>query len=85
MGVSTVAELEHTLALWWSILDGLENGQEVASKAGRWRRAHEWSIYRRKAVQMLAEAVKEELGEWFNYVWESPPAGFVNQLGKSDG
>jgi aryl-alcohol dehydrogenase-like predicted oxidoreductase len=84
MGVSTVAELEHTLVLWRSVLDGLENGQEVASRAGRWKRAHEWSIYRRKAVQMLAEAVKEELGEWFNYVWDSPPAGFVNQLGRND-
>jgi len=85
MGVSTVAELEHTLVLWRSILDGLENGQEVASKAGRWKRAHEWSILRRKAVQMLAEAIKEEIGEWFNYVWESPPTGFVNQFGKSGG
>jgi len=85
MGVSTVAELEHTLAQWRSVLDGLENGQKVASQAGRWKRSHEWSVYRRKAVQMLAEVVKEELGEWFNYVWESPPSGFVNQLGKSDG
>src|SRR5215469_12907664 len=85
MGISTVAELEHSLTLWRSVLDGLENGQEIASRAGRWKRAHEWSIYRRKAIQMLAEAVKEELGEWFNYVWDSPPVGFVNQLGKSDG
>jgi aryl-alcohol dehydrogenase-like predicted oxidoreductase len=85
MGVSTIAELEHTLTLWRSVLDGLENGQKVASRAGRWKRAHEWSVYRRKAVQMLAEAVKEELGEWFNYVWDSPPTGFVNQLGKGNG
>lgn len=82
MGASTVYELEHTLALWRSVLDGLEGGKEIASKAGRWKRAHEWSLNRRHATEMLAEAVQDILGEWFSYVWESPPPGFVNQLGK---
>ncbi|KAF2144895.1 uncharacterized protein K452DRAFT_265338 [Aplosporella prunicola CBS 121167] len=81
MGVSTAAELQKTLMVWRSILDGLENGQQTADTAGRWKRAHEWSLNRKRAVQILAEGVQECLGEWFDYAWDSPGKGFVNQRG----
>jgi len=78
MGVSNEAELKKTLMVWRSILDGLENGQTIATQAGRWDMAHEWSLNRRQAVLLLAGAVKDVLGEWIDFAWESPGDGFVN-------
>ena len=83
MGVSKISELEKTLQVWRSILDGLENGQETANAAGRWKKDHEWSLNRQKAVQLLAEGVQESLGDWLDHTWPSPPPGFVNKR-KSD-
>lgn len=78
MGVSKASELEKTLMVWRSILDGMENGQETASQAGRWKRAHEWSLNRKKAVLLLAEGVQEDcLAGWVDHAWESPGADFV--------
>ncbi|QDS75359.1 hypothetical protein FKW77_002270 [Venturia effusa] len=78
MGVSKASELEKTLMVWRSILDGMENGQETASQAGRWKRAHEWSLNRRKAVLLLAEGVREDcLAGWVDRAWESPDAEYV--------
>jgi D-arabinose 1-dehydrogenase len=84
MGVSKASELQKTLMVWRSILDGMENGQKVASQAGRWKKAHEWSINRRRAVQLLAEGVQDCLGEWVDYAWDSPSPDFVrtSQKGK---
>jgi D-arabinose 1-dehydrogenase len=82
IGVSRAEELEKTMLVWRSILDGLENGKETAVQAGRWYRAWEWSRNRRKAVQILADGVREELGVWFDYAWASPNDGFVNQRKK---
>lgn len=79
MGVSNRAELTKTLQVWRSILDGLENGQNVADAAGRWKKAQEWSLNRQKAVQLLAEAVFETLGDWLDHTWPSPPPGYVHQ------
>ena len=78
MGVSNSAELEKTMQVWRSILDGLENGQETAIRAGRWKRDHEWSLNRQKAVQILTEGIQEMLNEWLDYTWSSPAPGFVN-------
>ncbi|KAF2280234.1 L-galactose dehydrogenase-like protein (L-GalDH) [Westerdykella ornata] len=82
IGVSNAKELEMTMLMWRSILDGLEGGEDKAVQTGRWKRAREWSRNRREAVEMLAEGVQEVLGEWFNYAWDSPPKGFVNQRKK---
>jgi len=79
IGVSTPAELEKTMLVWRSILDGLEGGEDTAVRAGRWYRAWEWSRNRRKAVQILAEGVQEVLGPWFGYSWASPAEGWVNK------
>ncbi|EMD61211.1 hypothetical protein GGP41_010110 [Bipolaris sorokiniana] len=79
IGVSRAEELEKTMLVWRSILDGLEGGQETAVQAGRWYRAWEWSTNRRKAVQILAEGVQEVLGPAFGYTWASPNPGYVNK------
>jgi diketogulonate reductase-like aldo/keto reductase len=78
MGVSNEAELKKTLMVWRSILDGLENGQTIATQAGRWDKAHEWSLNRRQAVRLLANGVKDVLGRWVDFAWDSPGEGFVN-------
>ncbi|KAF2761424.1 Aldo/keto reductase [Pseudovirgaria hyperparasitica] len=85
MGVSNDDELQKTMQVWRSILDGLEDGRETAVKAGRWERDHEWSLNRKRAVQILAEGVGECLDGWLDYVWESPGEGFVNMRGKRKG
>ena len=82
IGVSKASELEKTMLVWRSILDGLEGGEETSVQAGRWYRAWEWSRNRRKAVQILADGVREELGVWFNYAWASPGVGYVNKRQK---
>lgn len=82
IGVSRAEELEKTMLVWRSILDGLEGGKETAVQAGRWYRAWEWSRNRRKAVQILAEGVQEVLGDGFGYAWASPDPGFVNKRKK---
>ena len=85
MGVSKEKELEKTMKVWRSILDGLEGGAETAIKAGRWSRDHEWSLNRQRAVQIMADGITEHLDEYVDYTWESPPEGFVNKRGKAKG
>lgn len=82
IGVSCASELEKTMLVWRSILDGLEGGEQTAVQAGRWYRAWEWSRNRRKAVQILAEGVQEVLGDSFGYTWPSPDPGWVNKRSK---
>ncbi|SMQ48408.1 unnamed protein product [Zymoseptoria tritici ST99CH_3D7] len=77
MGVSKASELEKTMQVWRSILDGLENGQETANLAGRWKRDHEWSLNRRNAVRILADGIQEHLDEFLDFTWESPGKGDV--------
>jgi hypothetical protein len=79
VGFTRKEELEKGLQVWRSILDGFEGGSETARKAGRWHRDHEWSLNRQKAVQLLADGIREILGEHVNYTWDSPPKGFVNK------
>lgn len=82
MGVSKLKELEKTMKVWRSILDGLEGGAETARKAGRWSRDHEWSLNRQKAVQLMADGIREHLDEFIDYTWDSPDKGFVNKRSK---
>lgn len=82
MGVSKASELEKTMQVWRSILDGLENGEETARRAGRWKRDHEWSLNRRRAVEILADGIQEHLDEYVDFVWDSPDKGFVNKRSK---
>lgn len=77
MGVSSVEELDETMRVWRSILDGLEGGKEMAVRAGRWEGDHEWSLKRREEVQTLAKGVQDALGEWLDFAWASPDEDFV--------
>lgn len=72
-GVSTLGELEETVRVWSSILDGLDiPGREAEEKE------KEWSFGRRVEVTKLAKGVRAVLGEWMDYAWPSPDAGYVN-------
>lgn len=84
MGFSRLIELLKGLVVWHSVLDGFEGGDETARKAGRWNRDHEWSVNRKKAVQILADGIREHLDEYLDYTWDSPPKGFVNKLAKAE-
>lgn len=79
MGASKPSELEKTMQVWRSILDGLENGEETARLAGRWKRDHEWSMNRKRAVQIMADGIQEHLDEYLDYAWDSPGKDFVNK------
>jgi len=79
MGVSNVEELDETMRVWRSILDGLENGEQTAVESGRGTGDHLWSISRQKKVAKLARGIRQVLGKWVDYTWTSPPSGFVNQ------
>jgi aryl-alcohol dehydrogenase-like predicted oxidoreductase len=46
----------------------------------------EWSHMRRDRIQVLATGVREVMGEWVDFAWESPGPGFVNvPLPKEEG
>jgi aryl-alcohol dehydrogenase-like predicted oxidoreductase len=92
MGVSTLDELDETLRVWHSIIDGLENkdddeeeGDKPATDAiptpqdGLTDRA--WSRARRARIADLARQIQKLLGpDWVDYTWPSPGPGFVNTL-----
>lgn len=77
MGVSTVGELEETLRVWNSILDGVD-GVEGFHRARDLDR--EWSAKRRQEILDLVDGVRQILGDWLDYTWDSPGADFVNTL-----
>ena len=79
IGVSTVEELDETMRVWRSILDGLENGEETALESGRGTGEHLWSLKRQAEVKKLARGVRKILGPWVDRTWPSPPPGFVDK------
>jgi D-arabinose 1-dehydrogenase len=73
MGVSTLGELEETMRVWESVLDGLPiPGREVEQEK------KEWSLKRRKEAEGKARGVWDILGEWKDFTWASPEEGYVN-------
>lgn len=72
MGVSNLNELDETIRVWRSTLDGLEGSRETAVQAGRWKGDHEWSLKRRDEIRAIAERVWEEFGRWQDFAWASP-------------
>lgn len=83
MGVSNDAELTRTMQVWRSILDGMEEQQLVPVPVGRWNKDHQWSISRSKTVALMADGIKDILGDLYNYAWPSPGPNFVNQHKKA--
>lgn len=85
MGVSNHGELEKMMHIWRSILDGLENGEETARRAGRWTRDHEWSLNRQRAVQIMADGIQEHLAEFLDFAWDSPDKEFLAKRDQAKG
>jgi len=77
MGVSNIGELNETLRVWRSILDGLENGEKTAVQSGRGSKDHIWSLQRQKQVQELSYGIRNILGIYLDFAWASPPPGFT--------
>ena len=61
----------------------IEDGAETARRAGRWKRDHEWSCNRARAVAILADGIREHLDEYLDFAWASPGPGFVNCRSKA--
>lgn len=76
MGVSNIEELDETMRVWRSILDGLEGGEQIALRSGRGSKDRLWSLSRQKQVQQLSQGIREILGEYLDYAWASPPPSF---------
>ncbi|KAI1802092.1 Aldo/keto reductase [Daldinia bambusicola] len=74
MGISSVAELEETCRVFQSVIEGLE--PETADPEQTKRR--NWSLDRRQKIQEVVEKMWAVLGQWKDYSWSSPDAGFVN-------
>ncbi|ETN46925.1 uncharacterized protein HMPREF1541_01114 [Cyphellophora europaea CBS 101466] len=82
MGVSKIEELDETMRVWHSVLDGLaddydaEPGTITPSDAVT---DHEWSIQRRQRIRVLARNIREMIGSWADFAWPSPDPGFINR------
>ncbi|RAK99713.1 D-arabinose 1-dehydrogenase (NAD(P)(+)) ARA2 [Aspergillus ibericus CBS 121593] len=96
MGVSNFGELDETLRVWRSIVDGLESRDESKQASLQPSAAQgpglltpsegiitdqAWSKDRRTRILSLAQHIQTILGpEWTDYVWDSPGPDFVNVL-----
>ena len=76
MGVSNIEELDETMRVWRSILDGLEHGEQLAVESGRGKKDRIWSLKRQKQVQELAHGIRQILETYVDYAWASPPSDF---------
>ncbi|MCJ1338005.1 hypothetical protein MMC09_003289 [Bachmanniomyces sp. S44760] len=79
MGVSNLDELDETMHVWRSILDGLEDGEKTATDSGRGVNDRKWSLQRQREVENRAEGIRQILGSWIDFAWPSPGPGFVNK------
>jgi len=82
MGVSSTAELDETMRVWHSVIDGLAdslNEEPSIDPPSVAVKDHEWSLQRRQGLRSLSKGIRENLGEWVDYAWASPEPGFVNK------
>jgi D-arabinose 1-dehydrogenase len=78
MGVSNLQELDETMAVWRSILDGLEAGNDSSKEA------HEWSLARRKVIEDIASGVYSTFAEWQDFAWASPGEDYIRVSSAKD-
>jgi D-arabinose 1-dehydrogenase len=64
IGVSSLAELDDTVKIWKDIIEEDELLRNPDHK---------------NETAMIAEEFKKSLGKWYDFSWDSPPKGFVNQ------
>jgi aryl-alcohol dehydrogenase-like predicted oxidoreductase len=87
MGVSKITELDETIRVWRSVLDGMADdldqgpGTMTPSDAVS---DHEWSLQRRQRIRVLAKGIRSVIREWADFAWASPDPGFVNQRHNMD-
>ena len=82
MGVSKIVELDETIRVWRSVLDGMADDLDQGPGAMTPSDAvsdHEWSLQRRQRIRVLAKGIRSVIGQWADFAWASPDPGFVNQ------
>lgn len=83
MGVSKLEELDETIRVWRSVLDGMADDLDQdpgAMTPGNALSDHKWSLQRRQRIRVLAKGIRGVIGTWADFAWESPDPGFVNQI-----
>lgn len=83
MGVSKIEELDETIRVWRSVLDGLNDDYGTESGSMTPTDAvsdHEWSLQRRQQIRLFAKRIREMLGQWADYAWASPDTDFVPKV-----
>lgn len=73
IGVSNLPELEETMRVWRSVLQGLPSKEGSVEEKDR-----AWSAERRAQVKGLAQRIWKILGPWKDYAWASPDSDFIN-------
>jgi aryl-alcohol dehydrogenase-like predicted oxidoreductase len=85
MGVSKITELDETIRVWRSVLDGmaddLDQGPGTMTPSDEVS-DHEWSLQRRQRIRILARGIRTVIGQWADFAWASPDPGFVNKRHK---
>lgn len=83
MGVSNLGELEETMRVWRSVLDGLEVRREgravLEEETGKGLDEHAWALERKGRIQGLVEEIWCVLGKWKDFAWESPDEEFLEK------
>lgn len=83
IGVSKMEELDETMRVWRSVLDGLADDLDAAPGTITPSDAitdHEWSLLRRRTIRELAKGIRDVIGhQWIDFAWASPEPGFINQ------
>ncbi|KFY55144.1 hypothetical protein V496_07093 [Pseudogymnoascus sp. VKM F-4515 (FW-2607)] len=74
IGVSNLVELEGALKVWQSVQDGVRSGVEESRKTD--------SLNRKRHIDEIVAGIQGVLGEWKDFVWDSPEEGFVNKYAK---
>lgn len=81
MGVSKIEELDETMRVWRSILSGLNEHVDVDSDAITTSALnnHVRSVQRRQQIRGFAKQIRQMLGEWTDYAWDSPAPEFCRK------
>ena len=79
IGVSNLEELDETMQVWRSIIDGLENSEHKAIGTNATSSERTWSLQRQKEVRERAAVVKELIGCWLDFAWPSPGPDFAHK------
>ncbi|KAK3342628.1 Aldo/keto reductase family-domain-containing protein [Neurospora tetraspora] len=74
-GVSSIPELEETVAEWNGVLEGLE---KLAAAGGKQEGRVYGSERQEKVLKLVEDEMWPALGNWIDFTWASPGEGYVN-------